>query len=113
MFGMLFRHNSGDNEIRIEDAAELLGKGDVHFVDVRETAEWSRGHIPGALHVPLSRLPHGIADLPKDKPIVLYCVSGNRSGHALSIFRAHGVKDVKNLHGGIAAWYRHGHPLTL
>jgi rhodanese-related sulfurtransferase len=113
VFGYLFRHNSGDDEIRIDAAAELFDKGEVRLVDVREPAEWARGHIPGAIHLPLSRLPHGISQLPKDKPVVLYCVSGNRSGHALPIFRAHGVNEVKNLHGGIAAWHRHGLPLTL
>lgn len=111
MFSFLRPKNTND-VISIDQAAPLLNGADVLFVDVREAHEWARGHLPGARHLPLSRLEHDLKVLPKEKPVVVYCLSGARSARAASILRNHGIADVKNLQGGIAAWQRHGHPVT-
>jgi hypothetical protein len=66
-------------EIDIEELETLMLSGDVRVLDVREDWEYRRGRVPGALHIPLGRLPASTADLPRDKPILVICESGSRS----------------------------------
>lgn len=75
------------------------------FLDVREAHEWDAGHIEGAQHFALSRLVEGeFPDLPKDRPIVLYCQRGFRSKQAAALFQAKGYTALINLAGGYEAW---------
>ena len=81
-----------------------LAKKDPPFVlDVRESFEWSRGHISGATHIPLGQLSGRIHKLPKDRTIVTICRSGHRSAHAATLLRSHGFT-VQNLRGGYLRW---------
>ena len=70
-------------EVDPAEVSEHLGNG-VTVVDVRESEEWDRGHIPGAKHVPRgyleSRIEGVISD--RDRRIVVYCASGQRSALA-------------------------------
>ncbi len=69
-------------------------------VDVRTPAEFMDGAYPGAVNIPLSILPLRMSELePKDKPIVLYCASGARSGQAARLLRQAGFTDVINAGG--------------
>lgn len=76
---------------------------DVFLIDVREPSERAICHI-GGTHIPLSQLPEQIDHLPKDRLIVAYCKSGNRSRQAVLTLRANGLTRVKSLRGGILAW---------
>lgn len=51
------------------------------YIDVREKCEWDEGHLPEAIHCPLSELKKGNfpKDLPKDTPLYLYCKAGGRA----------------------------------
>lgn len=71
------------------------------LVDVREPDEFAAGHIPGAINAPLSSI--GMADLPKNKPLFLYCLRGTRSKRAVNILRQKGFTQVKSI-GGIATY---------
>ena len=82
--------------------------GAVAVLDVRTDAEWNAGHIPGAVHVPLGRLPERLASLPRTVPLVVHCQGGTRSAIAASLLRAQGFDDVTNLAGGFAGWVRAG-----
>ncbi|HEY9594189.1 MAG TPA: rhodanese-like domain-containing protein [Spirochaetia bacterium] len=69
-------------------------------VDVRTVAEFRDGAYPGAINIPLSLIPLKMKELePKDKPIVLYCASGARSGQAARLLKAAGFTDVVNAGG--------------
>src|SRR6266545_4792598 len=70
------------NRVDASRAAELLERGQAVVLDVRENIEWKTGRIPGALHVPLARLPARRHELPRDMIIVAVCRSGHRSGLA-------------------------------
>ncbi len=77
-----------------------------HFLlDVREPEEYETARIEGAVLIPLGELPGRLADLPKDRPLVVMCHHGVRSAHAVHHLRAAGY-DARNLSGGIAAWSR-------
>ena len=89
---------------------ELLDRGEVELVDVREQYEWEAGRIAGARHVELERLAARADELPRDRPIVFQCRLGARSAMATEAFRASGW-DAYNMTGGITAWVERGLPI--
>lgn len=80
-------------------------------VDVREPEEWCEGVLPGALRLPLSKL-SGLAAqyLERDRPVLLYCRSGNRSQEARETLLRLGHPKVWHLEGGLKAWCEAGIP---
>jgi hydroxyacylglutathione hydrolase len=80
----------------------------VQVVDVRAPDEWSSGHLPGAIHIPLAALPERAGELDPSIPIVLHCKGGSRSSIAASLLQARGVGKVSNLAGGYDRWVAEG-----
>ena len=74
------------------------------IVDVRTSAEWRGGHIDGASHMPLARLPEKIGALDPSTPVLVYCQAGVRSLVAASTLRRKGFTNVTSLEGGYAAY---------
>lgn len=97
------------------EAVRLVNHDNGQVVDVREDSEWQRGHIPGAVHVPLSRLDKEMDKLGNpdaaEGPIVVACRSGTRSTGAAVRLRKVGFQNVYNLNGGTTAWEQAGMPL--
>jgi rhodanese-related sulfurtransferase len=75
--------------------SEKIGSG-AKIIDVRTPQEFAGSSYPKAKNIPLAVLPSRMADLPKDKPIVLYCASGARSAQAARILKRAGFTDVIN-----------------
>jgi rhodanese-related sulfurtransferase len=73
-------------------------------VDVRAPREREAKHIEGSLSLPLNHLTERVAELPKDRPLLVYCAGGYRSSIAASLLLRHGFTDVTEIAGGIAAW---------
>ena len=95
------------------DAASVAGRltdRSVVVVDVRQPAEWRRGHIGGSINVPLPQLATRLHRLPKDATIVAVCASGHRSAVATSTLQRAGYR-AENLKGGMRSWSRAGLPL--
>ena len=89
------------------------------LIDIREPAEFARGHLPGALHLPRGMLEfevHGLVEKhraeqsgnPEDVPIVLYCGTGGRSALAAESMDTLGYRNVCSMAGGVAAWTQAG-----
>lgn len=74
------------------------------LIDVREEAEYRAGHIPKAVNMPLSRFAGRLDQIPKDKPVFLYCQSGMRSKTAARRLAKSGHKEIYNLRGGLLRW---------
>lgn len=90
----------------------VQGRGDeVQLVDVREPYEWEAGHIEDARHVELERLASEADTLDRDRPVVLYCRLGARSGMAANAFRRAGF-DAYSMVGGLERWAAEGRPLV-
>lgn len=72
----------------------------ITLVDVRTPDEFALGAIKGAVNIPLDDLRGRLADIPADKPVVVYCAVGLRGYLASNILLQNGFKDVRNLVGG-------------
>lgn len=81
------------------------------MLEVREQSEWDEFHMPGATLIPLGTLPSQLEALPKDKPIVVVCRSGNRSQTGRDILLEAGFTDVTSMDGGMLDWQRAGLPV--
>jgi phage shock protein E len=87
----------------------LQGRDDVLILDVREQSEYDAGHIPGVTLIPLNDVPNRLSEIPKDKPVIVTCRSGNRSGQATDFLRQQGYTNVHNMTGGLNAWQQAGY----
>jgi rhodanese-related sulfurtransferase len=100
--------------VSVAEATRLVNREDAIIVDVRETGEWSAGHIPNARHIALGQIGDRLSELEKFKqrPVIVCCASGNRSSSACGALRKAGFQRVYNLSGGIGAWSSAGLPVT-
>ncbi len=75
------------------------------YLDVREANEWNLGHVPGAIHIPRGTLEGKVEGMiPRDRKVVVYCASGNRSALAADTMQRMGYADVASMAGGFRAW---------
>jgi rhodanese-related sulfurtransferase len=81
-------------------------------LDVRERDEFIRARIDGSLFIPMSQLGARLFEVPKDRPVLVICASGNRSATVTGHLLASGWTDVANVAGGISTWERMGLPVT-
>jgi rhodanese-related sulfurtransferase len=81
------------------------------LVDVRTAEEFREGYIPGAINISLQELDQKLNRIPKDKPVIVYCRSGNRSSFAVNVLNQAGYTEVYDL-GGIIDWARQGLPIN-
>lgn len=81
------------------------------LVDVRTAEERAAGRIPDdTAHIPFEELSDRAGEIDRERPVVFYCRSGERSGVAADAFAASGF-DAVNLTGGILAWAEAGRPV--
>jgi adenylyltransferase/sulfurtransferase len=91
--------------ITAQELADMQINGeDFLLVDVREPAEFEIVSIPGATLIPKGDIPSHLAELPQDKPVVLYCKTGVRSAEALATLKGAGFSTAKHVQGGVTAW---------
>ena len=104
---------SGINEVNTMEATRLMND-DALLLDVREDNEWAVGRLPNARHIRLGELSNRLSELEKfkDKPVVVYCRSGNRSARACALLKKSGFTNPNNLAGGIMAWEQANLPIT-
>ncbi len=96
-------------EVSVTEAARLRDAG-AFVLDVREPAEWTEVHIPGATLIPLGQLSGRLDEVPLDRQVVVYCRSGNRSAPGRDILLAAGFTSVTSVTGGLGAWQAAGLP---
>jgi rhodanese-related sulfurtransferase len=96
-------------ELPPEQVAELIERG-AEIVDVRRPYEFEAGHIEGARNIEMNVLTQSADEISRDRPVILICRSGNRSGMARDAFREAGY-DAYNLAGGMLAWAEAGRAL--
>jgi rhodanese-related sulfurtransferase len=84
-------------------AIQALVADGAQLIDVRTPAEFSAGAIPGALNIPVQELQGRLDEVARDRPVVVYCRSGGRSGNAKRMLNAAGIEAVHDL-GPMSAW---------
>jgi len=99
-------------------------KSDILLIDLREPAEFDKGHISGAVHLPRGLLEFEIHKLvttffadeivpAEDRPIILYCGTGGRSALAAQSMEEMGYTNVASVAGGLVAWAKAQLPVDL
>jgi len=78
---------------------EGLGKNDIFMLDVRDPSEYKKGHINGAVNIPLNDLRQRMKEVPKDQEVWAYCFVGQRSYYAARALSQYGF-NIKNVSGG-------------
>ena len=101
--------------ISAEKVAEILKtqKDSYVILDVRTKEEFDSGHLESAVLIPVDELETRYGELSKDKPIIVYCRSGNRSAKAAALLISKGFSQVYDMTGGINAWTSKGYPVIV
>ena len=86
------------------DELQALQAGSVQLIDVRTSEEFELGSIPGARHIDLNLLRERLAEVARDKPVVLFCQVGLRGYLAWRILKQAGFSEIFNLSGGYKTW---------
>jgi rhodanese-related sulfurtransferase len=109
----LIRRGTGGPWASTLEATQMINRQDALVIDVREDADYAKGHIVGARHIPLGQLEARAKELQKykSKPVITCCETGNRSSAALATLRKLGFENVYNLAGGYAGWQQAGLPV--
>jgi rhodanese-related sulfurtransferase len=97
--------------LTVQQAKPLLDNPDVFWLDVREQSEYDEGRIPGITLIPTGEVPQRLAEIPKDKPVIVTCRSGNRSAQVTKFLQEQGYTNAHNMQGGIVAWQSAGFPV--
>jgi phage shock protein E len=109
--------NATDNKtyqnINAKVAFELIQNKEVLILDVRTKGEYAQGHITDSVLIPVQVLSTDFTKIMdfKEKPILIYCRSGNRSVTSSNILLEKGFKDLYNLKGGIKDWVNKGYSI--
>jgi rhodanese-related sulfurtransferase len=109
--GELRQRLSGVSEIGPGEATRMLNHDNAVLVDMRSDKEYREGHVANAIHVTST---DNLAALEKhrDKPVIVYCNSGNRSAGFCGRLRKQGFASVYNLKGGIIGWQKAELPVS-
>jgi rhodanese-related sulfurtransferase len=110
---LISRAHRSANEVGTFDAVQLINRRDAVVLDVRDTGEFSAGHIANARHIPEAQLAERIKELEryKSRPILVSDRAGARAPAVTGVLRKHGFSEVFALKGGIAAWEQASLPL--
>ncbi len=107
-----FLRRIGTPQIDVDELDALLQQGSVVVLDVREDSEFKGGHLRGAIHIPVKRLPDRVARLRPDKRYAVICQSGSRSRRATDFLIEQGLETSVSVRGGTRAWARSGRALV-
>jgi rhodanese-related sulfurtransferase len=107
------RRGAAGASVNTLEATQLINRQDAMVLDVRNADEFQKGHILSARNIPLPQLDARLGDIARyrEKPVIVACESGNRSGAAASVLRKHGFAHAVSLSGGNAAWQQAGLPV--
>jgi rhodanese-related sulfurtransferase len=96
-------------DISSREAKGLMEKNaKVFILDVRTPDERRQGYIAGSTLIPMDTVERRIAEVPKNRPVLVYCAVGARSRVVAQALARHGYGEVYNMQDGIYGWYRNG-----
>jgi rhodanese-related sulfurtransferase len=109
----LVRRGAGGPSISTLQATLLINQQNALVLDVRDAAEYEKGHVLNARHLALGELAARAGEIEKFKarPVIVVCEGGNRSDSAVAVLRKQGFGQVFSLSGGMGAWRQAGLPV--
>ena len=107
-----FLRRFGTPQIDVDELDALLQQGSLLVLDVREDSEFKGGHLRGAIHVPVNKLPDRLGRLKRDRRYAVICQSGSRSRRATDYLIEQGFEGTVSVRGGTGAWARSGRALV-
>lgn len=120
LFFTLFscKESVAQDQTKIVSPKELLkyiDSSSVQIIDIRTPAEFQEGHLKNAKNIDFlsSSFTKEISGLDKEKPVYIYCRSGNRSGKSVKDFLHVGFTEVYDLEVGIVGWKSEGLPVVF
>ena len=103
---------AGPVNLTSTEAKALLAKnGKTVLLDVRTPDEYRQAHLKGSLLIPLGELQGRTQEIPRDRPVLVYCAVGARSSAAASFLSSKGYREVYNMSDGLVGWFKNGLPL--
>jgi rhodanese-related sulfurtransferase len=100
-------HNVTSGDVKI-----MLNKDKkIFLLDVRTVEEFRQARLRGATLIPIAEIERRYFEVPKDRPVVVYCAVGSRSGLVADFLEKKGYRQIYNMKDGIVGWYRSGYPL--
>ncbi len=108
--GLLAWHDAGlplakMDQVSVQELQHRIEEKSIDTViDVRRQAEWSTGHVQGAIHMPLNHLKESALALDRNSTVAVLCAGGYRSSIASSLLEQLGFRNISNVVGGMAAW---------
>jgi hydroxyacylglutathione hydrolase len=98
--------------LTVQELKAKIDRGEqLTILDDRGENEWNAGHIKGAQHIYVGHIQERIADIPKDKPVAMFCNVGHRAGLGASILLREGCREVYNVLGSMTAWKAAGYTI--
>ncbi|MGL5195309.1 MAG: rhodanese-like domain-containing protein [Chroococcales cyanobacterium] len=97
--------------MEIPELKRKVAQENALLIDVRQPDEYASGHIPQAINIPLRTLPENIDKIPQNRPIILYCTTGYRSGIGVMTLRLLGSTNISAFPPSIQGWKAAGEPL--
>ena len=112
MLTIAMQVSAAEQNITSREAKTVMEKNrNVYLLDVRTPREYSQGRLPGSVLIPIGELERRIAEVPKNRPVLVYCTVGARSSSAAALLTRRGYSEVYNMYDGISGWYRNGFPI--
>ncbi|MBI5655768.1 MAG: rhodanese-like domain-containing protein [Geobacter sp.] len=99
------------NVMSVEAKRIIEQKKNVYLLDVRTPEEFRQARMKGGMLIPLSEIERRLVEVPKNRPILVYCAVGSRSNLVAKYLVNRGYGEVYNMVDGLVGWYRNGYPI--
>jgi rhodanese-related sulfurtransferase len=98
--------------VKPQEAFNLVNqRSDLYLLDVRTLGEYQKTRLEGARLIPIDQFAKRLSEVPKNRPILVYCAVGSRSAQVVNYLARKGYPEIYNLYGGIYAWAQKGYPI--
>jgi len=103
---------AGYRNVMSVDAKKVIEqKKNVYLLDVRTPEEFRQARMKGGMLIPISEIERRLVEVPKNRPILVYCAVGSRSNLVAKYLVNKGYGEVYNMVDGLVGWYRNGYPI--
>ncbi|GAM09710.1 hypothetical protein OR1_01990 [Geobacter sp. OR-1] len=102
--------SAGYRNISSTEARKMIDqKKNIYLLDVRTHEEYRQARLKGSILIPINEIERRLNEVPKNRPILVYCAVGSRSNLVAGFLAGKGYAEVYNMQDGIMGWYRNGY----